>query len=770
MLGQRTKLLPPSFFSAPAVDDNNNNNGKARIDSFSVECSDEDSDDDCNWVPLGFASSIDNGTVSEKRAYVSPSQKDLLGLNGSVDGIGDDPFQLTFSNNQEVSSDSLRRRLVETGRKRCSPYPPLAASTLRSKTTLQTGEKYVRLNANDHPNGSYAPMRLTSDDDSNDEDVYVVMQTPGTSTGELRDDSSSCFGRSVVSEVASSTSILYPITSDEKHVERGLKSPLAEQALGCAIAYPEAVAEAVAGDNSPATPSQDAAPGDSNEDTVIRVSKQLSWILRHGAHRMGLKMDDDGFLDVESILTLREFVGVTLEDVISIVKDNDKKRFTLKTDDKTGLLKVRANQGHSIAVKKLDIKKISAMAASSRFYKNVIHGTNSEAWELIKETGGLSRMTRNHIHFAMGEPGKVVISGIRSHSTIWIYVDLAHAIRDGFEFFISANKVILTPGNTAGFLPLAYFSKVIQVAPYKRLSIPEAQTVVEEKEESATEPVPDLSGDDADSSEICDGVIADSSEISDGVIAALSEVCDDVIAYSSEVCDDVIVASSEVCDGVIAASNYPVLMSTPPSPRSHSSNLSDDEIRVDASDSARSKLYNPLPPSPFSRPAPVVDEVVPSALPVVGPARHSSTAVSDRRSVPRRSARHVNFEWGIVRSSLDMASVPDRNRYPRSPCSPFRTPPPASQLPQPQPDFLRKTKIAAAMSSLLRDQTKGFIPLRPAAPTTEVVNALAQPDALVEAESVEPYHVYSNSFSSSPDIPDLEPLCDQMSSYIPLFD
>ena len=30
---------------------------------------------------------------------------------------------------------------------------------------------------------------------------------------------------------------------------------------------------------------------------------------------------------------------------------------------------------------------VAALAASSRFYKNVIHGTFPEAWELIKQSG-----------------------------------------------------------------------------------------------------------------------------------------------------------------------------------------------------------------------------------------------------------------------------------------------------------------------------------------------------------------------------------------------
>ena len=45
----------------------------------------------------------------------------------------------------------------------------------------------------------------------------------------------------------------------------------------------------------------------------------------------------------------------------------------------------------------------------------VIHGTDFKSWNDIQSSGGLSRMKRNHIHFAAGEPGDDgVISGMRS--------------------------------------------------------------------------------------------------------------------------------------------------------------------------------------------------------------------------------------------------------------------------------------------------------------------------------------------------------------------
>jgi RNA:NAD 2'-phosphotransferase (TPT1/KptA family) len=40
-----------------------------------------------------------------------------------------------------------------------------------------------------------------------------------------------------------------------------------------------------------------------NKD-VVRISKNLSWVLRHGALELGLAMRSDGFVKVEDLLGL----------------------------------------------------------------------------------------------------------------------------------------------------------------------------------------------------------------------------------------------------------------------------------------------------------------------------------------------------------------------------------------------------------------------------------------------------------------------------------
>jgi 2'-phosphotransferase len=78
----------------------------------------------------------------------------------------------------------------------------------------------------------------------------------------------------------------------------------------------------------------------------VRVSKALSWALRHGAQSLGLHMRPDGFVSLSELLTKKRFNQVTVDQVRHIVETNDKQRFALLEED-SGLY-IRANQGHSL--------------------------------------------------------------------------------------------------------------------------------------------------------------------------------------------------------------------------------------------------------------------------------------------------------------------------------------------------------------------------------------------------------------------------------------
>ncbi|KAJ7860448.1 phosphotransferase KptA/Tpt1 [Mycena olivaceomarginata] len=159
------------------------------------------------------------------------------------------------------------------------------------------------------------------------------------------------------------------------------------------------------------------------------VSRELAYLLRHGAKSAGLPIRTDGYVEVEA-LSLR---GLDFAKLETIVRNDSKQRYHLLKEIRRGGTEcwlIRANQGHSIPVSPFD----EVMGGLTRIHwewqvSMAVHGTSMKAWEAISSQG-LSRMSRNHIHFAQGvATGSEVISGMRSSSEVLIFIDLTRAIK-----------------------------------------------------------------------------------------------------------------------------------------------------------------------------------------------------------------------------------------------------------------------------------------------------------------------------------------------------
>lgn len=196
-----------------------------------------------------------------------------------------------------------------------------------------------------------------------------------------------------------------------------------------------------------------------SKEKDIRLSKSLSWLLRHGACEEGFKLSPEGYVKVEDILQHKKFKGkCKVEDIQRVVEQNAKQRFSLTT--RNGCLEIKANQGHSIK----SVTTAGLTPITAPIYKTVVHGTFHECWESIKRDG-LHRMSRNHIHFAKGTlDDSSVISGLRPNAEILIYINLHEALLDGLPFYESDNGVILTSGDEKGYLKPKYFQKAVCIS------------------------------------------------------------------------------------------------------------------------------------------------------------------------------------------------------------------------------------------------------------------------------------------------------------------
>jgi putative RNA 2'-phosphotransferase len=74
---------------------------------------------------------------------------------------------------------------------------------------------------------------------------------------------------------------------------------------------------------------------------LTRISKYLSFILKHNPESIGMQLDPEGWLNVDELITNANANGksITLEQLRDVVASNDQQRFTLSDDG----LRIRAS-------------------------------------------------------------------------------------------------------------------------------------------------------------------------------------------------------------------------------------------------------------------------------------------------------------------------------------------------------------------------------------------------------------------------------------------
>jgi len=162
------------------------------------------------------------------------------------------------------------------------------------------------------------------------------------------------------------------------------------------------------------------------------TSRLLSLVLRHQPEKIGITLDDNGWVSVDDLLLkLTQYNHLlTKEDLISIVLENDKQRFSFSEHG----TKIRANQGHSVSVD-LQLKKEVPPQI-------LYHGTSSDKVNSILKTG-LNKGSRHHVHLSK-DLSTATSVGSRHGKPVLFEVQSKQMYAEGFSFFISENGVWLT--------------------------------------------------------------------------------------------------------------------------------------------------------------------------------------------------------------------------------------------------------------------------------------------------------------------------------------
>jgi putative RNA 2'-phosphotransferase len=181
-----------------------------------------------------------------------------------------------------------------------------------------------------------------------------------------------------------------------------------------------------------------------NEHRVVKVSKYLSKHLRHQPERLGLTLDDNGWVEIDLLLRAAGEHGfhITRTELDHVVATNDKKRFAVRDDDPVRGALIRASQGHSVDV------DLALPPAEPPAY--LFHGTHPRAVTAIRAEG-LRPMNRHDVHLSPDRETATRVGARRGRPVI-LAVDAGAMHRAGHVFRVSANGVWLTAHVPVTFL------------------------------------------------------------------------------------------------------------------------------------------------------------------------------------------------------------------------------------------------------------------------------------------------------------------------------
>ena len=168
------------------------------------------------------------------------------------------------------------------------------------------------------------------------------------------------------------------------------------------------------------------------KEETRRLSKFLSYVLRHNPGQINILLDQHGWTNVEMLLGQLKIhhQSISFDILKYIVETNDKKRFSFNED----FTRIRASQGHSI--------EIELNYSAQKPPLNLFHGTAEKYLEAIRKSG-LLKMNRHHVHLSADKETAYKV-GQRHGKPVALCIRSLDMHEKGHLFYVSDNGVWLT--------------------------------------------------------------------------------------------------------------------------------------------------------------------------------------------------------------------------------------------------------------------------------------------------------------------------------------
>ncbi len=154
-----------------------------------------------------------------------------------------------------------------------------------------------------------------------------------------------------------------------------------------------------------------------DQNVQVRISRRLSYLLRHNPEQFEIELDGEGFADLDSVAAR---LGIPAGDIRAAIDESSKRRFEVVGN------RIRALYGHSVGV---DLHLPSVDPPETLY-----HGTT---WSLVREVmeEGLKPMGRLFVHLSVTEEEARQVGLRREPNPAIILVRAQRASEEGLEFY-----------------------------------------------------------------------------------------------------------------------------------------------------------------------------------------------------------------------------------------------------------------------------------------------------------------------------------------------
>ena len=169
-----------------------------------------------------------------------------------------------------------------------------------------------------------------------------------------------------------------------------------------------------------------------NEIAYQKLSKIVSYALRHAPWEYELELDGEGWVEIEQLLTaLRydtEWKEITENELSKMIEVSDKKRHEILDG------KIRALYGHSVPQK---ILKESSTPPSILY-----HGTKRHLVQQILSEG-IQPMGRQYVHLSVDIETAEIVGKRKDSDPVILQIQAEQAFNEGIQFYQGNNIVWL---------------------------------------------------------------------------------------------------------------------------------------------------------------------------------------------------------------------------------------------------------------------------------------------------------------------------------------